>query len=60
MPASNGNNGNGGFALVNVPGSERVSPVFKEKVVQLASDLGTNPNFLMAVMSFERSSSRRV
>jgi hypothetical protein len=46
-------NGNGGFALVNVPGSERVSPAFKEKVVQIASDLGTNPNFLMAVMSFE-------
>jgi peptidoglycan hydrolase-like protein with peptidoglycan-binding domain len=44
---------NGSFALVNVPGSEKVSQVFKDKVVKIASDLGTNPNFLMAVMSFE-------
>ena len=57
MPATNGNNSNGAFALVNVPGSERVSPAFKEKVVQIASDLGTNPNFLMAVMSFETGES---
>jgi peptidoglycan hydrolase-like protein with peptidoglycan-binding domain len=42
-----------GFTLVNVPGSERVSQGFKEKVIKIASDLGTNPNFLMAVMSFE-------
>ncbi|HJR06840.1 MAG TPA: penicillin-insensitive murein endopeptidase [Pyrinomonadaceae bacterium] len=47
------NNSNGAFALVSVPGSEKVSPAFKEKVIKIASDLGTNPNFLMAVMSFE-------
>lgn len=56
MPDNSGNN-SGGFALVNVPGSERVSPAFKEKVVQIAADLGTNPNFLMAVMSFESGES---
>jgi peptidoglycan hydrolase-like protein with peptidoglycan-binding domain len=49
----NDNNGNGTFALVNVPGSEKVSDAFKEKVVKIANDLGVNPNFLMAVMSFE-------
>ncbi|HEX8147809.1 MAG TPA: peptidoglycan-binding protein [Pyrinomonadaceae bacterium] len=46
-------NSNGGFALVDVPGSERVSQAFKEKVVNIAASLGTNPNFLMAVISFE-------
>lgn len=46
-------NNNGSFALVNVAGSHRVSDAFKEKVINIASDLGTNPNFLMAVMSFE-------
>lgn len=56
MPDNNNGNGNG-FALVNVPGSERVSQVFKEKVVQIANNLGTNPNFLMAVMSFETGES---
>jgi peptidoglycan hydrolase-like protein with peptidoglycan-binding domain len=43
----------GGIALLNVPGSQKVSETFKEKVVQIANDLSTNPNFLMAVMSFE-------
>jgi peptidoglycan hydrolase-like protein with peptidoglycan-binding domain len=57
MPDNNGNNSNGGFTLVNVPGSDHVSPGFKEKVVQIANDLGTNPNFLMAVMSFETGES---
>ena len=52
MPDNN-SNGAGAFTLVNVPGSDRVSDAFKEKVVKIASDLGTNPNFLMAVMSFE-------
>jgi peptidoglycan hydrolase-like protein with peptidoglycan-binding domain len=52
------NNSNGsGIALVNVPGSGKVSHAFKEKVVNIASDLGTNPNFLMAVMSFETGES---
>ena len=56
---TNGNGGGGGngFALVNVPGSDRVSASFKERVVQIADDLGTNPNFLMAVMSFETGES---
>lgn len=39
--------------LVNVPGIEKVSEKFKEKVLQIAADLGTDPNFLMAIMSFE-------
>jgi peptidoglycan hydrolase-like protein with peptidoglycan-binding domain len=57
MPDNNGNGNGNGFALVNVPGSERVSQGFKEKVVQIANHLGTNPNFLMAVMSFETGES---
>ncbi|HSE16396.1 MAG TPA: peptidoglycan-binding protein [Pyrinomonadaceae bacterium] len=39
--------------LVNVPGIENVSEAFKEKVVKIAADLETDPNFLMAIMSFE-------
>lgn len=39
--------------LVNVPGIENVSEAFKEKVKKLAADLETDPNFLMAIMSFE-------
>ena len=39
--------------LVNVPGIETVSDAFKEKVVKIATDLQTDPNFLMAIMSFE-------
>src|SRR3712207_2278728 len=46
-----------GFTLVNVPGSERVSQGFKEKVIKIASDLGPNPNCPMAVMSFETGES---
>ena len=41
------------FKLVAVPGVENTSQAFKDKVVQIAERLGTNPNFLMAVMSFE-------
>jgi peptidoglycan hydrolase-like protein with peptidoglycan-binding domain len=41
------------IALVNVPGIENVSQEFKLKVVQIARELGCDPNFLMAVMSFE-------
>lgn len=40
-------------ALLPVPGIEKVSDAFKQKVIQIASDLKVNPNFLMAVMSFE-------
>ena len=39
--------------LVNVPGIENVSDAFKEKVIKMAADLETDPNFLMAIMSFE-------
>jgi len=39
--------------LVNVPGIEKCSEAFKEKVIKIAADLGTDPNFLMAIMSFE-------
>lgn len=39
--------------LVNVPGIENVSEAFKEKVIKIAADLETDPNFLMAIMSFE-------
>jgi soluble lytic murein transglycosylase-like protein len=41
------------FKLVPVRGMESTSREFQEKVVQIAERLGTNPNFLMAVMSFE-------
>ena len=41
------------FRLIAVPGSENTSQAFKDKVVQIAARLDTNPNFLMAVMSFE-------
>lgn len=40
-------------ALVDVPGIGKVSQEFKDKVVLIAADLETNPNFLTAVMSFE-------
>jgi peptidoglycan hydrolase-like protein with peptidoglycan-binding domain len=40
-------------ALLAVPGIQKVSDAFKQKVIQIASDLKVNPNFLLAVMSFE-------
>src|ERR1044071_1211337 len=49
----------GTVILLDVPGSENVSQAFKDKVVKIASDLGTNPNFLMAVMSFESGATFR-
>jgi len=39
--------------LASVPGIENVSEEFKQKVVQMARDLKTDPNYLMAIMSFE-------
>lgn len=42
--------------LVEVPGIQNVSQEFKDKVMQIADRLGLNPNFLMAVMSFETGS----
>lgn len=41
------------IALVNVKGIENVDQDFKDKVMQIAGNLKVNPNFLMAVMSFE-------
>jgi len=41
------------IVILDVPGSQNVSQDFKDKVMQIADRLGTNPNFLMAVMSFE-------
>jgi peptidoglycan hydrolase-like protein with peptidoglycan-binding domain len=39
--------------LANVPGIENTSEEFRAKVVQIAADIETDPNFLMAIMSFE-------
>ncbi|MBI4751643.1 MAG: penicillin-insensitive murein endopeptidase [Acidobacteria bacterium] len=47
------------MSLVNVPGSEKVSEAFKKKVIQIAAQLQTDPNFLMAIMSFETGGSFR-
>ncbi|HWS55534.1 MAG TPA: penicillin-insensitive murein endopeptidase [Pyrinomonadaceae bacterium] len=41
------------IVLVNVIGIENVTQDFKDKVMQVAERLGMNPNYLMAVMSFE-------
>jgi peptidoglycan hydrolase-like protein with peptidoglycan-binding domain len=40
-------------ALAPVPGIEKTSQAFRQKVIDIAQHLGTDPNFLMAVMSFE-------
>lgn len=45
------------IVLVDVPGSKNVGQEFKDKVMQIADRLGTNPNYLMAVMSFETGGS---
>lgn len=39
--------------LVQVPGIEKTSEEFRNKVIDIAIELETDPNFLMAVMSFE-------
>jgi len=44
-------------SLANVVGIEKVDEPFKQKVIQIAADLKTDPNFLMAVMSFETGGS---
>jgi peptidoglycan hydrolase-like protein with peptidoglycan-binding domain len=49
MPENDSSDG----ALLAVPGTQKVSDAFKQKVIQIASDLKVNPNFLLAVMSFE-------
>src|ERR1044071_8681639 len=43
--------------LVNVIGIEKVTEKFKEKVILIAANLKTDPNFLMAIMSFETGGS---
>jgi len=47
----------GSIIMLDIPGSDKVSEAFKDKVMQIAADLGINPNFLMAVMSFETGGS---
>lgn len=44
-------------SLANVVGIEKVNDEFKDKVIQIAANLKTDPNFLMAVMSFETGGS---
>ena len=39
--------------LVNVPGIENTSAAFRKKVLKIADRLLIEPNFLMAIMSFE-------
>jgi peptidoglycan hydrolase-like protein with peptidoglycan-binding domain len=39
--------------LVQVPGIEKTSAAFRDKVIHIAAEIGTDPNFLMAIMSFE-------
>lgn len=39
--------------LLPVIGMEKTSKAFQDKVIRIANDLGTDPNYLMAVMSFE-------
>ncbi len=45
------------IVLVDVPGSDNVTQDFKDKVMQMADTLAVNPNYLMAVMSFETGGS---
>ncbi|MGI8653635.1 MAG: hypothetical protein ACR2LC_00285 [Pyrinomonadaceae bacterium] len=45
------------IVLVDVPGSNLVTQDFKDKVMQIADTLAVNPNYLMAVMSFETGGS---
>lgn len=45
------------IVLVDVPGSDLVTQDFKDKVMHIADTLAVNPNFLMAVMSFETGGS---
>ncbi len=45
------------IVLVDVPGSNLVTQDFKDKVMHIADTLAVNPNYLMAVMSFETGGS---
>ena len=44
-------------SLINVPGSENTSEEFRQKIIQIAANLVIDPNFLMAIMSFESGAS---
>ncbi len=44
-------------SLINVPGIEKTSDAFRQKVIQIAANLDIDPNFLMAIMSFESGAS---
>jgi soluble lytic murein transglycosylase-like protein len=44
-------------SLINVPGIEKTSEEFRQKVIQIAANLLIDPNFLMAIMSFESGAS---
>jgi len=44
-------------SLVNVPGIENTTDEFRQKVIQIAANLEIDPNFLMAIMSFESGAS---
>jgi len=39
--------------LTPVPGIDKTSEAFRLRVIDIARNLGTDPNFLMAIMSFE-------
>lgn len=39
--------------LAAVPGIEKTSDAFRQNVIYIARGLGTDPNYLMAIMSFE-------
>src|ERR1051325_8702175 len=43
--------------LINVPGIENTNDAFRQKVIQIAANLQIDPNFLMAIMSFESGAS---
>ncbi len=40
-------------SLINVPGLEKTSEEFRQKVIQIAANIQTDANFLLAIMSFE-------
>ena len=40
-------------SLVDVPGVQNTTRAFRDKVIAIAEEIRTDPNFLMAIMSFE-------
>jgi len=47
--------GGSGFQFVQVSGIEKTTQAFRNKTASLAQSLGIDPNYLMAIMSFESS-----